>query len=35
MARGHKERALTLLVALPLSAIAYAVVELPLQHVST
>ncbi|MFI7403395.1 DUF6518 family protein [Streptomyces sp. NPDC049541] len=35
MARGRKERALTLLVALPLSAIAYAVVELPLQHLST
>ncbi|GAA2498550.1 DUF6518 family protein [Streptomyces longisporus] len=35
MARRHKERALTLLVALPLSVIAYAVVELPLQHVST
>ena len=34
MARRHKERALTVLVALPLSAIAYAVVELPLQHVS-
>lgn len=33
-ARGHKERALTLLAALPLSAIAYAVVELPLQHMS-
>jgi hypothetical protein len=34
MARRHKERALTLLGALSLSAIAYAVVALPLQHVS-
>lgn len=34
MARGHSERALTLLVALPLSVVAYVVVELPLQHVS-
>lgn len=32
MGRGRKERAVTLLVALPLSVIAYAVVELPLQH---
>ncbi|MGW2718393.1 DUF6518 family protein [Streptomyces sp. NPDC001492] len=34
MGRGPKERALALLVALPLSVIAYAVVELPLQHLS-
>ncbi|MGW2557420.1 DUF6518 family protein [Streptomyces sp. NPDC001635] len=34
MARGHKERALTLLTALVFSPIAYVVVELPLQHLS-
>jgi len=34
LAHGHRERALTLLTALPLSAIAYVAVELPLQHVS-
>ncbi|MET7473487.1 DUF6518 family protein [Streptomyces sp. NPDC005648] len=34
LARGHKERALTLLTALPLSVIAYVVVELPLQQLS-
>jgi hypothetical protein len=33
-ARQHKERALTLLASLPLSALAYIVIELPLQHVS-
>ncbi|MFF4804732.1 DUF6518 family protein [Streptomyces sp. NPDC001351] len=32
MARQHRERALTLLTALAFSAIAYAVIELPLQH---
>lgn len=35
MARRHKERALTLLTALAFSGLAYAVIELPLQHVST
>ncbi|MEU6350064.1 DUF6518 family protein [Streptomyces sp. NPDC047072] len=34
MARRHKERALTLLTALVFSPVAYAVIELPLQHVS-
>ncbi|MEU6253259.1 DUF6518 family protein [Streptomyces sp. NPDC047043] len=34
MARHHKERALTLLTALAFSGIAYAIIELPLQHVS-
>ncbi|GAA1015979.1 hypothetical protein Aple_011190 [Acrocarpospora pleiomorpha] len=34
MARTHKERALALLVAVPFSLLAYAIVELPLQLIS-
>lgn len=34
MARQHKERALTLLTALVLSPVAYAVIETPLQHMT-